>query len=219
MIQEIVDSILARILADEVRDCVPLASRWLISRAVNRLPERHRERFSEEWSSHVEATPGTISTIFACAGFVVASRRMEGTFRHSFEAEQAEKLVQWLEQASLGYIAEVILEDRPELRLVRPESRDHFVNEYIAQYVRDGGLTKVANTFHLLRGKSKQPKEHDLLMREAVREEVAKKLPAISARRAVSWIARYRSYRLGKKYRKLVLELNRIESRIDMVAD
>ena len=48
----------------------------LIRFASAGLPEDHRERYKEEWQSHVDEIPGDIWKIVNAVGFVWASQRM-----------------------------------------------------------------------------------------------------------------------------------------------
>jgi hypothetical protein len=64
---------LARVLAEEISAWSPSLVRRLIKLAVRRLPESKRERFEEEWESHVNEVPGLLGKFFVAAGFVVAA--------------------------------------------------------------------------------------------------------------------------------------------------
>jgi hypothetical protein len=67
---------LSRLLAEDVKAWIPRINGSLIAHAVKRLPEGQRERFSEEWSSHVLDTPGELCKLRAAFGTLIASRRM-----------------------------------------------------------------------------------------------------------------------------------------------
>ncbi|MCJ2057736.1 hypothetical protein MKL09_14370 [Methylobacterium sp. J-048] len=67
---------LSRLCSDEFKAWRPWITNWLIDRAVSLLPEELRDRFSEEWRSHIEETPGDLGKLVAAVGFAFASRRM-----------------------------------------------------------------------------------------------------------------------------------------------
>jgi lipopolysaccharide/colanic/teichoic acid biosynthesis glycosyltransferase len=46
------------------------------------LPEDQRERFAEEWPSHVNEVPGDISKLLVACGFFLASLKMSGRLSH-----------------------------------------------------------------------------------------------------------------------------------------
>ena len=62
--------------AHEFRAWAPWIIERLIRCAVVRLPETARERYEEEWSSHVSELPGDIGKLIAALGFLRASKRM-----------------------------------------------------------------------------------------------------------------------------------------------
>jgi hypothetical protein len=72
----VVTAALSRLLADECKAWVPCFIKWLIRFASAGLPEDHRERYKEEWQSHIDEIPGDIWKIVNAVGFVWASQRM-----------------------------------------------------------------------------------------------------------------------------------------------
>jgi len=68
-------AVISRLVTDEVKAWIP----WIIDRAVSMLPKDRRERFAEEWSSHVDEIPGDIGKLAAALGFIVASSVVAGT--------------------------------------------------------------------------------------------------------------------------------------------
>jgi hypothetical protein len=68
----VVAAALSPVFADEFKAWMPWFTKWLIRRAIGRLPEDQRERYREEWSSDIEETPGDIGKIFKAMGFVQA---------------------------------------------------------------------------------------------------------------------------------------------------
>jgi hypothetical protein len=75
-ILSVVAAALSRVLSDECKAWMPSLAKWLIRRAVAWLPEDQRERYAEEWLSHINEIPGDISKIVAAMGFIWAAKRM-----------------------------------------------------------------------------------------------------------------------------------------------
>ncbi len=69
----ILTAALSRILAEEMSAWNPSIVRSLIKFAVGRLPEGRRERFQEEWQSHVNEVPGQIGKFLVALGFLFAA--------------------------------------------------------------------------------------------------------------------------------------------------
>lgn len=67
---------LSRLLADELKGW----SSWLVKHvfrtAISRLPEDQRERFAEEWRSHLDEVPGEIGKLVVALGLWSAARKM-----------------------------------------------------------------------------------------------------------------------------------------------
>jgi lipopolysaccharide/colanic/teichoic acid biosynthesis glycosyltransferase len=63
-------------LTDEFKAWIPWIVRNAIRRAVARLPEDQKDRFTEEWESHVNEVPGQIGKIYVALGFLSAARKM-----------------------------------------------------------------------------------------------------------------------------------------------
>lgn len=66
-------TVLSTILAAEFRPWSRWVVRMLVRFAVSRLPESRRERFVEEWHSHLNDVPGQIGKLAVAAGFVIAA--------------------------------------------------------------------------------------------------------------------------------------------------
>jgi hypothetical protein len=80
-------AVLTKIAAEEVEAWSPFIIRRLIKLAVSWLPENKRERFDEEWRSHVNEVPGRVGKVLSAAGFLLAAHNMALTFRreHLYE--------------------------------------------------------------------------------------------------------------------------------------
>ena len=76
LIKTIVIAALGRLLADEISAWEPLLTRRLIRLAARQLPRDLRERYREEWSSHVQDVPGEAGKVLIAAQFVLAAIRI-----------------------------------------------------------------------------------------------------------------------------------------------
>jgi lipopolysaccharide/colanic/teichoic acid biosynthesis glycosyltransferase len=66
----------SRQLADEFKAWTPWLIKRCIRRAVRQLPESLRERFTEEWQSHINEIPGEVGKLFEALGYLRASWNM-----------------------------------------------------------------------------------------------------------------------------------------------
>lgn len=66
-------AVLAKIIADDFKEWSPALVRFFLNLAVRNLPEGDRERFSEEWASHVGDVPGNIGKLVVALGCVLAA--------------------------------------------------------------------------------------------------------------------------------------------------
>jgi hypothetical protein len=69
-------AVLARLIADELKAWSPWITQKLIKAAVSQLAESQRERFSEEWLSHLNEIPGDLTKIGVALGFLLAAGKM-----------------------------------------------------------------------------------------------------------------------------------------------
>lgn len=76
LVGAILMAILVTVLADECKAWLRWTAERLIRRAVRRLPENQRERYSEEWHSHLNEVPGEIGKLVTALGFLPASLTM-----------------------------------------------------------------------------------------------------------------------------------------------
>jgi Mg2+ and Co2+ transporter CorA len=67
---------LGKLLVEEIDAWNPSIIHGLVRLAVRCLPENLRERFAEEWQSHVNEVPGKLSKLLASAGFLLAAAIM-----------------------------------------------------------------------------------------------------------------------------------------------
>jgi MraZ protein len=69
----VLTSATARLFADEFKAWNPKISGFIVRYAVSRLPKQERERYSEEWSAHINDVPGEVGKLCAAVGCVCAS--------------------------------------------------------------------------------------------------------------------------------------------------
>jgi hypothetical protein len=69
---------ISRQMTDEFKAWLPRLLERIIDLAVCTLPEDQRQRFAEEWRSHVDETPGDIGKLIVALGFLVAASKMAG---------------------------------------------------------------------------------------------------------------------------------------------
>lgn len=67
---------LSRQMCDELKAWSPRIVAALIDFAVRRLPPERRERFREEWNSHVHDVPGEIGKFIVASGFITAAMKI-----------------------------------------------------------------------------------------------------------------------------------------------
>jgi hypothetical protein len=72
----IIGTVFVKLLADEAKAWLPHIIETLVLRAVKQLPEADRERFSEEWRSDLNETPGDLTKLVNAIGFLIAARRI-----------------------------------------------------------------------------------------------------------------------------------------------
>ena len=73
-------AVFSKVLADEFKAWRPWIAEWLVERAVAKLPEDKRERYGEEWRSHINEVPGDIGKIVVAFGLGSASRAIALAF-------------------------------------------------------------------------------------------------------------------------------------------
>ncbi len=108
-IVSILAAALSRTVAQEIEAWSPSIIRSLIKLAVGRLPEGQRERFDEEWQSHVSEVPGKIGKLLVAVGFLFAAHDMALTGRRN---QVVESLSRRLEQFDEAYSRATIAVDR-----------------------------------------------------------------------------------------------------------
>jgi putative colanic acid biosynthesis UDP-glucose lipid carrier transferase len=72
---------LARQLADEFKEWIPWITDKFVKLAVAKLPAAQRERFGEEWRSHLNQVPGCIAKLVVATGLPFAARQIASTDR------------------------------------------------------------------------------------------------------------------------------------------
>jgi hypothetical protein len=77
----------SRQLVDEFKAWTPWMIGRLITFAVRRLPKDRRERYYEEWQSHVAEIPGEVGKIFTALSFSFAAFKMNSESRKRAKEE------------------------------------------------------------------------------------------------------------------------------------
>jgi lipopolysaccharide/colanic/teichoic acid biosynthesis glycosyltransferase len=72
---------LSKQLCDEFKAWTPWAMDQIVKLAIRGLPKNQRERFDEEWRSHINDVPGEVGKFWVAFGFIVASRKISSDFR------------------------------------------------------------------------------------------------------------------------------------------
>ena len=65
MMQDLIIGVGCAIAAELLGDAGTKFSRWIVGRAVTRLPRRHRERWLQEWLGVLESRPRLLRPLFA----------------------------------------------------------------------------------------------------------------------------------------------------------
>jgi hypothetical protein len=80
LIADIVDAAIAirgavivNVISTDISEQAPVLARKLITRAVQRLPATQRERYLEEWLSHLDQCEGVIPKLLHSIGCVVCA--------------------------------------------------------------------------------------------------------------------------------------------------
>lgn len=69
----ILGAVCVKVFADEFKAWAPTIVAKIIEAAVRTLPAELRERFSEEWPSHIDQIPGDVGKITVACGFLIAA--------------------------------------------------------------------------------------------------------------------------------------------------
>src|ERR1700731_127635 len=70
----IIIAVAGRLLSDDIKEWLPWITRYLIERAVSRLPENEREKRREEWESDVNEWPGNLAKLYRAWGYLFAAK-------------------------------------------------------------------------------------------------------------------------------------------------
>ena len=66
-------ALLGKLCADEAKAWLPRVAERITDCAVGCLPKNLRERYSEEWRSHLDQVPGPLTKVWVAAGFLRAA--------------------------------------------------------------------------------------------------------------------------------------------------
>jgi hypothetical protein len=78
-VMSVLTAAFSRLLAEEIGDWSQWIIRSLIKTAAAILPEKQRERYVEEWQSHVNEVPGRIGKFCSAASLLTAAYKMART--------------------------------------------------------------------------------------------------------------------------------------------
>jgi lipopolysaccharide/colanic/teichoic acid biosynthesis glycosyltransferase len=78
---KIAEGVLSKLVVDEFKAWVPWFTKQLIRTAIKLLPEDSRERYEEEWLSHINDVPGEIAKVVLAFQFIFAALKMSASFR------------------------------------------------------------------------------------------------------------------------------------------
>ena len=76
VIVAVIAGVLTRFFVDKLNIWMRCLTKRLLRIAIERLPEAQRERFSEEWASHINEVTGEISKVAVALGCISAARQM-----------------------------------------------------------------------------------------------------------------------------------------------
>jgi hypothetical protein len=76
LVGSIIGPIMGNMIASELYDCAPSIARWLLKKAVARLPEQQRQRYHEEWHAHLEECPGKLGKLWHAFGCAYSSSKL-----------------------------------------------------------------------------------------------------------------------------------------------
>lgn len=96
-------AITAKLAAEEIKAWLPRLTRWLLDRAIRRLPENERARYTEEWESDLLNIPGDLSRVIyaidlarAASGICGASKPNGISFTYTFAKRSFDLLFSFL---------------------------------------------------------------------------------------------------------------------------
>jgi hypothetical protein len=69
-------AILGKLFADEIKAWLPSIAERVTKVAARRLPEGQRERYDEEWRSHLDEVPGAFAKVWVACGFLTTATQM-----------------------------------------------------------------------------------------------------------------------------------------------
>jgi hypothetical protein len=79
----ILTAVLNRLSGGALDVWIPWFTQRLLDLAIKRLPEDQRERFAEEWASHINDMPGDVGKIAFASGCVSAAHEMASLLNNS----------------------------------------------------------------------------------------------------------------------------------------
>jgi hypothetical protein len=83
----------SKLAADEFKAWLPSVIKHLIGWAIRSLPDDKRERYAEEWQSHIDETPGEIGKLIVGLGLLPAAWKLSRIIPRKPRARQSEEIV------------------------------------------------------------------------------------------------------------------------------
>lgn len=77
LLTALLTKLLGDMLSEEFKDSLPKIMERVLTHAVNRLPEDQRERYSEEWHSHINDVPGRLRKLLVAFGCCRAANKIK----------------------------------------------------------------------------------------------------------------------------------------------
>jgi two-component sensor histidine kinase len=89
------------VTAELIAHAEPIA-RWIISKAVERLPPDNRDRFREEWLAHLDETPGTLRKLWHATGCYLGAAKVGEVLARQTERDELDSSILTMTEISDG---------------------------------------------------------------------------------------------------------------------
>jgi hypothetical protein len=90
---DILIGVVSGIVTGELRAHVEPIARWIISKAVERLPADERDRFREEWASHLDEMPGMVRKLGHALGCYIGVTEIAGVLERERKRSTAPRQI------------------------------------------------------------------------------------------------------------------------------
>jgi hypothetical protein len=125
-------SFLGRLVGDEFRAWLPWFQERVVRAAVRKLPLEQRERYNEEWRSHLGEVPGELSKTWVALGFLRAAKTISSSRQFDFSRTVALAVyLLFLPIVSVVYVvAKINSRNRYVFPLVTPDKEYIMMSRY-----------------------------------------------------------------------------------------